>query len=144
MLIVCTQTIHIVRYSSWSKISTWELITILPSYHVFFGTIYVCTFNSICYIFWQTDWKYSFELRLRFSWDFLKTHIEGQRAPGCLIFKSAFVFEVRLFEVSSFSKTEPPAMSVNSQLLREPASLAITMLMLCCKFLVFMFWCVIS
>lgn len=46
--------------------------------------------------------------------------------------------------MSSFYEAELTAMLVNSQLLREPASSAITMSVLYCKFLVFMNWCMIS
>lgn len=46
--------------------------------------------------------------------------------------------------MSSFYKAELTAMLVNSQLLREPARLAITMSVLYCKLLVVMNWCMIS
>lgn len=73
-----------------------------------------------------------------------KIYIMRGKGPQGASFWSLLLCLTCDYSVSSFYKAELTAMLVNSQLLREPASLAITMPVLYCKLLVFMNWCMIS
>lgn len=125
------------------------------NYVIYLILFYICSwYVCVCVcVYFYFHMLYIQESRLKLPfWDahavqggFLKKiYIMRGKGPQGASFWSLLLCLTCDYSVSSFYKAELTAMLVNSQLLREPASLAITMSMLYCKFLVFMNWCMMS